>query len=390
MSTVPSSSSTSVSPSKGPRSPTASRRRVLTRSGMIPQQRLPLTTFTMTSGSTSSGISTVRRSPVLLECSHGIVSGGYAGQAKARRTLVIPWYNTPGEDSTATPEMFYRRWAPLVHAVLELLAGGGHQDLKERRIVVLYEGGLFVVRAWKEAMERIILHDIGAIACCLQPILSMIPMAFPPEHFHGMLVIHLTLTEAHCVAYTEGHCLQYTYQACSSIENKEESPTEADSETVLSLYHRQLTWLRNGSLIRSILLCLAACPRETRRSIVHNIVVVGAVVDSKFYAVHVAQALRDALQPTVATSTISPIHEETKDTSLEVEHDSSDRTTVWIQCPLKKSELHPLAEYVSVLSLDRLRPDWIPWLGASVWASHWHNVDPDSPHFQWITPVENS
>jgi hypothetical protein len=348
---------TSGTPLRG--SPTASRRR-------LPRGRVL----------SSPGAVVAVRSPVLLECSNGVLYSGYAGHPRAKRLVPIP----NGLSAAASAKEYYRVYSPLVQEALELLGGGGNQDVKERRVVVLFDGGIYCSRAWKEALERILLQDIGVPACCFQPSIKMVPMAFPPPS--SMLIVHMTLTqEAHCMAYAAGHALDYTYQVCSSSDHYMKG--NSTNATLLDLSNRQIAWVEGGgnnnsssSLIRALLLCLAACPREMRRSVVHNMVFVGAVVDVKNFSLRVVQALRTALKSEEKTG---PAAQEPQ------EQEPQEETALWTHCPIDMRALQPLADHVSVVCIERLRPDFIPWLGGSLWASHWHGINPESPHFEWIT-----
>jgi hypothetical protein len=38
---------------------------------------------------------------------------------------------------------------------------------------------------------------------------------------------------------------------------------------------------------------------------------------------------------------------------------------------------------VGVVRVPGARCEAVPWLGASLWAGHWHSVHPDSPAFGW-------
>jgi len=77
---------------------------------------------------------------------------------------------------------------------------------------------------------------------------------------------------------------------------------------------------------------------------------------------------------------------ESAETSTEItttEATTTKGSFVAVRRPVDRSSLRPLAEHVSVLHLPHVRPDRIPWLGASHWAAHWHQADPDASQFQW-------
>ena len=373
----------------------------------------------------------VARSPVLLEIvSHSVLHIGYVGQPRAKHLLKIPALSSPSlSSSSATAAVngkeYYRIYSPIIQIAFHSLG----QDPKERSVIVLLDNGglsgmMMMHQPFQQALERILLQDARVPACSFHSSLQMVPTAFPPslltpvlsqqqEQQSGMLIVQLTLQEVHCVAYAAGHVLDFTYQVCCDNEGsffrKEICQTP---ETLEGLAQKQASWIdgdsslgsgkgQMSSLTRALLQCIDACPREMRRAVVHNMVFVGTIADPQF-GVKAAKQLRTVLLKHQLSSSPSKAHHskavsDDSGEKADVEHQAAAAaaaaTTLgvqWISTPVNIQSLKPLAEHVSVIQLGSLRPDLVAWLGASVWASHWHGIDPESANFQWIRRKSSS
>ena len=315
----------------------------------------------------------VSRSPVMLEIvSHSVLYAGHVGQPRAQHLVAI----RPTPSAKATSAEYYRIYAPVIQTAYSMLG----QDPKERRVIVLMDDGLYRNRHHQQALRRILLQDAKAPACCFHPSIQMIPTCFPPKrekpHQDAMLIVQFTLKEAHCIAYASGHSLEYTYQVAADSKEKGD-PSMKNADWIQT----QNSWLSSGNdgtslLVRAILQCIAACPRETRRGVVHNIVFCGIIADTNF-DINFAKGLRAALKS----------QQHAPPTSKDDDEDAGSASPLqWAtSTPISDSQdLRSLAEHVSVVKLGSLRPDLLPWLGASVWAKHWHGIDPEATNFRWI------
>jgi actin-related protein len=324
--------------------------------------------------------------------SDAILYVGHVGQPRAKHILGIPAeQQLQQSSSTASPMDYYRIYSPVIRNAFHLLG----LDPNERRVIVLSDGGLYRNRAWQEALQRILLIDSKVPACCFHSSLQMVPTAFPPSpqkrQQDGMLIVQLAMNEVHCMAYALGIALENTYQVCSPEKKGIRYQYQMLNSSLSELAQKQnlLTVAshhgeRTSLLVQALLQCIKACPRETRRAVVHNVVFVGVVADNSF-GVRVAKDLRSFLQQQQESSTIGNNDNATQHPPQD--HDSTpvegwESTTC---TPVNIRDMKDLGDHISVLQLGSLRPDLVAWLGASVWAMHWHGIDPNSVTFRWIS-----
>lgn len=346
------------SPVRG--SPTAARRR-------LPRRRL-----------VSAPLVSASRSPVLLEIllDLGLLRAGYAGEPRAKRSVSL----APSKTTAWDPTDFYRLLSPKIQESLQLI-GGSHQDVKERRVVVVYDGGLHCQKSWKEAVERILIQDIGVPACTFKPCLQLIPLAFPPRTHNRlqndkMLVVHVGPSQAHCLAYASGHSLDFTYQVCASSCSESISFRDLEALKLTDMDHNPATG--EPGLIHTVIRCIEACPREIRPAIVRNITVAGSIADPRQFGLKLVHGIKRFMQ-----------HPRTlfrKEDLDKVEGTKSGGTVSYdiVGFPTRSEDLDCLESSVSLVLLDGVRSDTVSWIGSSVWVFNLHKRDPDSTHFGWI------
>lgn len=308
----------------------------------------------------------VSRPPVLLEFTQNVINAGYVGQARAKHIVPLPADLSHLRKDAAAE--IYRVYAPSVQKAFHLLG----QDPKERKVLVLYDGGLDWPRAWQNAIARV-LEDAGTKACAFHPTIKMVPFVFPTVE--TMLVVQIMSTEAHCIVHAEGRSLDYTYQVSSQPLAK-----KGNMDTVSDCRKQQAAFLLPSGpsdLVTAILKCLEACPVEKRKAAIHNMVFVGALYDPSFGTL-VAKKVRDTLQERVEEGTSTVPEEEPAESTASIE---------WISLPVNKVKLQPLCDHCSVIELNGIRHDVVAWLGASAWANFWHGKDPDAAQFQWLSLV---
>ena len=359
-------SASKSTPNSGLRgSPTASRRlRVVPRSRLF----------------ASPGGVQATRSPLLLHLTHHAIYAGTVGQATAKQVVFLSTHPS----TTASPSEYYRCYAPLIPQALELL---GH-DVKERRVVVIHDNGLQLNPACQQALERILLQDIGVPAVAFHASLQCVPMAVPSAP--ALLLVHWGATHVDCMAFAAGHALEFTLQ---QVRWNYFTTSNSTQEIITCLDWYRAQGQQRDALVRALLLCLQACPREARKSIVNHLFFCGSVIQPQRLAVQVAKSLRQVLQDGWSTSKDeqppgsapssapdSPSSDAGPSPSPELPQHDPDQGP---QLPIALSELKPLASHVSVITMDRISPQLVPWFGASIWANHWHGVDPDADCFQW-------
>jgi hypothetical protein len=306
-----------------------------------------------------------RRPPILLEITATTIRAGTVVDPVPTR--IVP-YALPTATLSTTADDFYRAWMPLLQHVLDSL--GQQESSKDRKVIVLTPDAVLVSRdvrrTWTEALVRILLEAVGVPAVCVQPTLAVLPYAFPM--LSTLLVVHVTSTEAACFVHSNDRSLPYTLQSLpldgDDGNSKEGRPDEA-------------SWPTEG-LLTALLKTLEATPLDVRRAAVHNLVFTGeATLKRPDGPLRVAQALQKTLQQGQLP-----------------EHEGSPAAGPYPQVlgrvPVSLPALQPLASAVGLIDTTRSSPsmgsyraDLLSWLGATLWASHCHQHDPDS--FRWIS-----
>jgi hypothetical protein len=290
---------------------------------------------------------------------------------------------------TTTADGYYRIYANTMEHVFHLLG----QDSKDRRVVILHPGGLYVQREWKIAMIRLLQEIIGTSAVTFRSTISMVPFALPPTPNNTvLLLVHVTLQEAQCIIFADKIVLDYTFQSCGYPKSVQmETCNNKSSPSLLDVKKMQDAWIHDDveehdettSLVFLILKTLEACPRQLRLYAIHSILFSGNIVDP-FFSLMIAKKLELTLKSDSGTSSTSNESKSFDDTT-----NSND--TRWSYVPFNRKLFLPLAEHISVVkfSPQQIRPDLLPWIGASTWANHWHEQDPDSPQLHWqsLSPI---
>lgn len=290
-------------------------------------------------------------------------------------------------------DSYYRIYANTMEHVFHLLG----QDSKDRRVIIIHPG-LYVQRYWKIAMTRILQEIIGTPAVSFQSSISMIPFAFPPtSNNNTLLLIHITLQEAQCMIFADKLVLEYTYQACGYPESvRKDRDGIKSTPSLLDVTKMQDAWINDetdetNSLICLILKTLEACPRQLRLYAIHSMVFSGNIVDP-YFSLMIAKKLEATLKSDDSNTSTTTSADESKpmdaNNQEEIRENNKSR---WSYVPFNQKLLMPLADHISVVQFtpQHIRPDLLPWIGASAWANHWHEQDPDSPQLHWqsLTPI---
>jgi len=373
---------------------------------------------TTTTHHRGGGVS-VSRPPVLLEISSSSCSSsssssnpiqikaGYVGQAQPRHVVAAALGGPSGADEQgnnhgmATVADLYRTYSPVLHQALSLLMS---QDLSERKVVVLFDTGLHIPDSLREALATILLENANLMAVSFQSSLQMTAFAV---HLPSVLVVYISQSssEAHCMAFSSHRALQYTYQACggagADYSGKRQHDLGGSGELVkykIDAVNNMMDANSASCVALAVVKCLELCPRECRKDIIGNLLFAGDVYTPDL-GVRVARQVRailrgggdkDAVADDPANTT-----EEVGEDEVRLDRRADDAgsgaeltpsavtTTVTTRVPVRISELKSLAEHVGVIEASTIRPDMLAWMGASVWSSHWHSIDPDSECFRW-------
>lgn len=303
------------------------------------------------------------------------------------------------EDSGAsigTAAELYRIYSPVLQQALSLLMS---QDLSERKAVVVYDMGLHAPRAFREAVSTILLENAALRAVSFQPALEMAAFSV---HLPSVLMVYFSHScEAHCVAFSSHQVLEYTYQACGCVgrsddrdggRSKQKQRQQQFVKDKVEAISRMLDVDSPNSVAVAVLKCLEACPRAARKEIVGNMLVAGDVAFMPNLGVRIARQVRACLRgggggETPEEESLPAKEGEGGSTPGESQQPAfRDRVvaeTTTTRVPVRTSELRSLAEFVGLVEPAQIRPDLLAWVGASVWSSYWHGIDPESSCFQW-------
>ena len=136
----------------------------------------------------------------------------------------------------------------------------------------------------------------------------------------------------------------------------------------------------DASLVVAILMCLQECPRDLRSHVVSNIVFVGDGI---------------TLLPDLPRMVIKKVEQILLSGEEEVStgggpssssSSSSSSTVVFGMIPIDMASLKPLATRLTLISCAPYRPDWISWVGGSLYAAAWNKYDEDETPIPWILP----
>ena len=316
----------------------------------------------------------VQRPPVILEIgSSSFIKVGYAKDFKPKH--LIP-YEVPGNDddhslsSTTTQTRNESQWysilAPLVQQVYDRLMING----STRRVVVVHPQ--YPPKAWEEAFCQALWNQ-GVPAISMVSSMDMVPMA---QGWKRGLMVQVGHQETVCMAHVDGHALSYTFQSVpcgySHFLGDDSLVTEwqdgAMDATILDEHNP-------NSLVTAILRSLEACPRDIRLDVVSNIVIHGdGMVVLPNIAYRVGRRLKDIFE---GLSEPLPPQEAKEGESKD---DSSLRFSV---VPLQTASLRPMAERLTLHSSAPHRADFLPWVGASLFAATWLKYDDDETSIPW-------
>lgn len=305
-----------------------------------PRRRLPRTKIS------------VAPPPLLLEITERFVRVGYAGQAQPKHLVPLA-PRSFGLETTAA--QYYHYYRPVLQNVLSFVS----QGLKERKVLVITDFGLRILKTVEEALERILLHDINAAAVAFVASLEMAGFSL---RLPDSLVVYFARSEAHCVAFSANQVLEYTYQCCRTTTRTHGTTT---TKTLQAERNKVLDNICDPGIVMCILKCLEACPRSVRKAIIANIVVAGDVFDTRT-SVLIARQVRAVL----------------RGDELQSQPQEGPYEEFLTSTPVNLNELSQLSENVGLVKTV-LRPDLLAWIGANVWAAYWHSVDSEAACFQW-------
>ena len=297
----------------------------------------------------------IERQPIVLEISSTVIRVGYAEQFQPQHLIPIE----PHEDANKSESQWYAVLSPWIEQVYDRLMC----NPTTRRVVILHKH--FVPKAWLSAIQLILWNKgVPAIVCFSS--LEMLPTA---QGWKRGLVVQVSREEAFCICHSDGHVLEFTYQSVP-CGYKDILPDELKISDYWTDTMSQLLLNENNpnSLVSAVLKCLEACPRDIRRYVISNLVFCGdGMVLLPDLGRRVGQRIKDILE-----GTQSPLE-------LGAAQDDAQLAVV----PTKIAALKPLVENLAVTSCAPHRPDWISWVGSSLWAAIWNKYDDDESRIKW-------
>jgi hypothetical protein len=287
--------------------------------------------------------------------------------------------------TTAAVAAAYRTWTPILQALYDTWG----QDMKDRPVLVVVPNAYtleaielkdtVLVQAW----ERILLQTVGVPAVCFQPVLTMLPMAWPA--LSTMLCVYVSTTVAATFIHAHGQSLPFTlytvprhHHTGMVTEHEDDNDNTQNEEESWPWITSTLPLTHPGNLITAVLQTLLACPMTQRTTAVHNIMVCGDGVVSPDLPVLLGRRIQEILtvgtkdndmdeETTVSTSAPTPMTTTTSSSSTSSQNYQMMRTSM---VSVDIATLQPLATHVGILdTMSDTQADLWPWYGATLYAA---------------------
>lgn len=347
------------------------------------------------------------RPPIVLEIGSSIIRFGYAGNSTP--THIIPVHgpaaigSSSSTSSTTTKSYhsydeaeWYTILSPWIEAVYDRLLC----PPKTRKVLVIHTS-FYLPTAYQRALEQIF-WNMGTPSLSFVSGLEIIPLA---QGWKRGFIIHMSQNETVCVCHSDGHILPYTYQCIPECgygpllmmkkQSKKDDKDTTTTTTPTPTLQREWTpsmdyWLLDevhnpNSLMVGILKSLEACPRDIRGDVAYNILVCGdGGLILPDFGRKVIQRLEQILEGTQEELTLP---------QDDNDDDPTDTTTMMTMTatPISIPSLKPLANRLRLLQCTPYhRPDFMAWIGGSLWAATWNRYRPNESRIQWKeTPFDS-
>jgi actin-related protein len=298
---------------------------------------------------------------MILEIDSTVMRVGYAEQFQPQHIIAIE----PIQDANKSESQWYSILSPWVQQVYDRLMC----NPTTRRVVILHKH--YAPKAWLTALELILWNKgVPAVVCFSS--LEMLPIA---QGWKRGLIVQVSREEAVCVCHSDGHILPFTYQSvpCGYQQILPEE-TKISTEWTEPIDQLLLNENNPNSLVVALLKCLEACPRDIRLYVISNIVFCGdGMVLLPDLGRRVAKRLKEIL--------------EGNQSPLELGEAQDDALLTMV--PIDIATLRPLADRLAVTSCAPHRPDWISYVGSSLWAAIWNKYDDEETRIKWtFAPTE--
>ena len=264
---------------------------------------------------------------------------------------------------------------------------------KTRKVLIVLSASLspmlYVSRTYVAALQQLFWNH-GAPSVSVMGALEFIPM---PHGWKRGLILSLSQTEASCVCHCDGHLLPFTYQSVPECGYGNWMTWSNKNNNNDLLLQREWTplmdyWLLDelhnpNSLTVALLMCLEACPRDVRYDVAYHVIVCGdGALIQPDVGRRVVLRLEQILEGTQTELTV-PETVEGGAGGREFSNEAS--STAMTAIPLPISSLKPLASRLRLLDCHPHRPDFLAWIGASLWAATWNRYDAAESRIQWTS-----
>jgi len=331
--------------------------------------------------------------PIVLEISSTVIRAGFAGEKSRPQHILriegaIFDSHDHHEDSSTSKKMnktkteseWYLILSPLIEQVYDRLMC----KPSTRRVVCLYSNQRYAPLPFRRALRQHLWNRGVPATVELDP-LEVLPIA---QGWTRGLAVNVTREEAYCVCLADGYTLPYTYQMVPSggYKNWLRAQTKNGvTEYVLPEYPKDTKDGKNdddiclSSLVFAILACLKKCPLDLRLNVVSNVVFCGdGVLLLPDLPRRVMKRVRDILR-----SENNDVDETRNDKDANASLPTIPNTT-FASVPLDVAGLQALASSIALISCAPYRPDWICWVGASLWAAVWNKYNDEETPIPWI------
>mmetsp|Transcript_39507 Transcript_39507/g.95557 ORF Transcript_39507/g.95557 Transcript_39507/m.95557 type:complete len:372 (+) Transcript_39507:40-1155(+) len=330
----------------------------------------------------------ISRTPIVLELNHSqILRVGYAEQSKPHHTLMLEDGFSCHDDTSKpfslnqnlTETQWYNVLSPIITRVYDRLMC----NPTTRRVVCVlpHLASTNMIKALKQ-----MLWNKGVPAVTVWSNLEILPVA---QGWKRGLIVHVSKEETVCVCHSDGHVLPYTYQSVpvgyGQLVAQEEQEGEEETKENNKL---QLEWTPHmddlflnennpNSAVTAVLKTMEDCPRDVRHNCVSNIVFAGeGVLLFPDLSRRVIQRVKTILEGNPA-----PLNLVTTSTASTTEQ--QENVKIMTLTPVDTKSLAALAPKLQLISTHPHRPDWISWMGASLWAAAWNKYDDEESSIKW-------
>jgi len=347
--------------------------------------------FGRLTSSTISSSKTFRiEQPIILEIGSTVLRVGFAGSSRPQHVINMgnaifdnnddyledksmrrsdgTKEHNKRQSKTKTESEWYLILSPLIEQVFDRLM------CKPRRVVCLYSNKRYSPVPFQKALQQHLWNRRCPAMVELDQ-LQCLPIA---QSWSRGLVVQISREEAVCICHADGQLLSYTYQMVPSSGYKkwlQPQITNGKTEYVLPHSKDNMNYddtFAMSSLVSAILACLLSCPRDLRLHVASNVVFCG---DGVFLLPGLPRRIMKRVRDILQSNDV--VDDDTR-------NDEGNATNInFSSVPIDVTSLRPLASSISLISCAPYRPDFICFVGASLWAAIWNKYSDEETPIPW-------